>query len=432
MPAATQFQILVAIVGALSGALCALAYLRRVRLERPPIGAFNARDLCVLAVFIVALPVLYLVVPAGVLTGFLVVTFTSALMIALRPLVSTRLLWVAIPAALIANLLVTRAMNDIGGGLQLYWLLTSAIVGIAAVGIANLYVQGGLTLRHIAWFTLFLAAYDIFFTNVVALTPELAISLQGRPLDPSVGFATAAYNANIGLGDLLVFCMYTTAAHKGYGRRGTLLSLFVILVFGAIAPSVTPLLAPGLFGSTAAAFVPVMTVFGPAAFASYLWLSRTATERSGAQWITQQAARLARAAPARRPRIGLALPSTGLLALVLATVLWSGDTTTSAAPPPDAAALAASAAAPAGTRVAVAMKDVRFSAQHATVAVGGTVTWTNEDRVPHNVVATSGADFASKNFGLGETYAFHATTPGTIAYVCTLHQGMSGTLTVTG
>ncbi len=112
MPAATRFQIVVAIVGSLTGALCALAYFRNVRLERPPIGAFNTRDLSVLACFIVSLPLLYLVVPAGVLTGFLVITFMSALMIALRPIVSTRLLWIAIPVLLVANLLVTRSMSD--------------------------------------------------------------------------------------------------------------------------------------------------------------------------------------------------------------------------------------------------------------------------------------------------------------------------------
>ncbi|MEA2194133.1 MAG: hypothetical protein QOG42_567, partial [Solirubrobacteraceae bacterium] len=121
MPTATVFQIVVAIVLSLSGSLIALAYFRGVRLERPPIGAFNARDLCVLACFIVALPVLYLVLPAGVLTGFLVLTFMSALMIGLRPLVSTRLLWIAIPILLVANLLVTRSMSDIDGGLQIYW-----------------------------------------------------------------------------------------------------------------------------------------------------------------------------------------------------------------------------------------------------------------------------------------------------------------------
>jgi plastocyanin len=420
---ATSFQIVVGILGSVTGALCALAYFRHVRLERPPIGAFNARDLSVLACFIVALPVLYLVVPAGVLTGFLVVTFMSALMIALRPLISTRVLWVAIPLLLIANLLVTRSMNDVAGGLQVYWLLTSLVVFVAAIGIGNLYVQGGLGLRHVAWFTLFLAVYDIFFTNVVALTPELAISLQGRPLDPSVGFATADYNANIGLGDMLVFCMYSVAAYKGFGRRGAIVSLLVIVVFGAIGPSVTPLLAPGLFGTTAAAFVPVMTVFGPAAFASYLWLSRTAPERSGIQWLAEQAARLARTRPALRPRVGVALPSGALLALVLATLLWSGDTTptNAASPLPRATALAGR----------IVMKNVAFAPGATSVKVGRTVTWVNEDRIAHDVVATAGATFDSGTFGQGETFRFRAVKPGTIAYVCTLHQGMNGTLTVT-
>ena len=48
----TAFQIGVAVVGSLLTVLCALAYFRRVRLERPPIGTFNTRDLCVLGVFI--------------------------------------------------------------------------------------------------------------------------------------------------------------------------------------------------------------------------------------------------------------------------------------------------------------------------------------------------------------------------------------------
>lgn len=424
MPAATRFQIAVAIVGALTGALCALAYFRSVRLERPPIGAFNGRDLGVLSCFIVALPPLYLLVPAGVLTGFLVVTFMAALMIALRPLLSTRLLWVAIPLLLIANLLVTRSMEAIAGGLQIYWLLTSLVVGIAAVGIGNLYVQGGLALRHVAWFTLFLAVCDVFFTNVVALTPELALSLQGRPLDPSIGFATADYNANVGLGDMLVFCMYAVAAYKGFGRRGALVSLFVIVVFGAIGPSVTPLLAPGLFGTTAAAFVPVMTVFGPAAFVSYLVLSRSAPERGSAQWIREQAARLARPASTRRPRVGFALPSAGLAGLVLATVLWSGEpATTNAASPPSSATAHGGAT--------VVMRNVAFSPRDTTVKVGQTVTWTNADRIAHNVVATSGATFDSGVFGEGRTFELRASEPGRIAYVCTLHQGMGGTLTVT-
>jgi plastocyanin len=217
--------------------------------------------------------------------------------------------------------------------------------------------------------------------------------------------------------------MYTIAAYKGYGRRGAIVSLFVIAVFGAVAPSVTPLLVPGLFGTTAAAFVPVMTVFGPAVFASYLWLSRTAPERSGVQWIAEQAARVVRSAPARAPRAGVALPLGGLAALVLATLLWSGDTATTSA--------AASPARAARAGAAITMKSVAFAPRSATVKVGQTVTWINEDRIPHDIAATSGASFASKAFATGETFEFRPTRPGTIAYVCTLHQGMGGTLTVT-
>ena len=424
MPGATLFQIVVGVAGSLSVTLCALAYFRRVQLPRPPIGAFNARDLAVLACFIVTLPVLYVTVPAGVLTGFLVVTFLSALTIALRPLFPTRRLLVAVPVLLTANLAITRSMNDVAGGLQVYWISTTIIVAIAAVGVANLYVQGGLGLRHIAWFTVFLGVYDIVFTRVIPLTPELAIALQGRPLDPSVGFAAWGYNANVGLGDLLVFCLYAIAAYRGFGRRGAIAALAIIAVFGAVMPAVTPLLVPGLFGSTAAAFVPIMTLFGPAALACYLWLSRTSPERRLRDWVGSRA--IVASTPAEaRGRFGSLVPTGAIAALVVATLLLSGDPTpTNAAAPPPAVAQ------PHGT-IHVEMRDVRFGPSHVVARVGEAIEWTNGDRVPHDVVATKGAAFNSHQVGAGGTFTFQATAPGEIAYVCSLHQGMSGTITVT-
>lgn len=425
MPSATLFQIVVGLVGSLATSACALVYFRRVRLPRPPIGTFNGRDLTVLACFIVALPVLYVTVPPSVLTGFLVVTFLSALTIALRPLFPVRLLLVVVPIALTANLVVTRWMADVAGGLQLYWLSTSLIVAVAAIGVANLYAQGGLGLRHIAWFTLFLGVYDIFFTRVIALTPELAVALQGRPLDPSVGFAAWGLNANVGLGDLLVFCLYTTAAYRSFGRRGAVAAFVLVAVFGAVAPSVTPLLAPGLFGTTAAAFVPVMTLFGPAAFAGYVWLSRTSSERGVREWLAHWAAPVR---AERRSRLAVGVPAGAMAALVVTTLLLSGEETptNAAAPPPQAA----SAPAANGT-VRVEMRDVRFTPGRVTVRVGQEVRWTNEDRVPHDVVATRGATFDSGDVATGEGFRFRARAPGEIGYVCTLHQGMTGTVLIT-
>ena len=76
------------------------------------------------------------------------------------------------------------------------------------------------------------------------------------------------------------------------------------------------------------------------------------------------------------------------------------------------------------------MRDVRFTPAHATVKVGRTVRWTNGDRVPHDVVATRGATFDSRRLDAGGSFSFRATKAGTITYVCTLHQGMAGTLTI--
>jgi plastocyanin len=87
---------------------------------------------------------------------------------------------------------------------------------------------------------------------------------------------------------------------------------------------------------------------------------------------------------------------------------------------------AGQAAAP-GT---VSMRNLAFEPRKSIVKVGQKVTWTNNDTVDHNVTATRGAKFMSQAFGNGSTYSYTPRRPGTIAYVCTLHPGMTGTLVV--
>ena len=84
-----------------------------------------------------------------------------------------------------------------------------------------------------------------------------------------------------------------------------------------------------------------------------------------------------------------------------------------------------------GEGLTIAMKDFKFDPKNATVKVGQTVTWTNEDSAPHNAVDEKGGAFKSELFNKGETYEFTAEKAGTIDYVCTIHPGMEGTLTVT-
>jgi plastocyanin len=91
---------------------------------------------------------------------------------------------------------------------------------------------------------------------------------------------------------------------------------------------------------------------------------------------------------------------------------------------------ASSSASSGGAAVEIAMKSVAFAPEAASVEVGQTVRWTNEDDVDHNVIADSGARFTSRDFGRDGTFEFKATKAGTVRYECTLHPGMKATLTV--
>jgi plastocyanin len=63
------------------------------------------------------------------------------------------------------------------------------------------------------------------------------------------------------------------------------------------------------------------------------------------------------------------------------------------------------------------------------VAVGTTVTWTNNDSIPHDTIA-DGGQWSSPILNPGQTFQFRFATAGTFPYRCTLHPGMVGTVTV--
>jgi plastocyanin len=78
----------------------------------------------------------------------------------------------------------------------------------------------------------------------------------------------------------------------------------------------------------------------------------------------------------------------------------------------------------------VTMKGIAFEPGVVTVREGGTVVWTNDDSVDHDV---TGDDFKSGDAGAmenGDTFAHTFDTAGTFDYVCTAHPGMEGTVTV--
>jgi plastocyanin len=80
----------------------------------------------------------------------------------------------------------------------------------------------------------------------------------------------------------------------------------------------------------------------------------------------------------------------------------------------------------------ITIKNFAFSPQTITVAAGTAVTVTNDDQVAHTVTAMSGG-FSTGDIGPGQSKTITApNTPGTYSYFCSIHQYMTGHLTVSG
>jgi plastocyanin len=82
--------------------------------------------------------------------------------------------------------------------------------------------------------------------------------------------------------------------------------------------------------------------------------------------------------------------------------------------------------------VSVDIKDIKFVPHDVTAKVGQKIVWTNSDDAAHNVTAEDGANFASDTMQKGDTFQYTPRKAGTIKYVCTIHTGQDGTITVTG
>ena len=89
-----------------------------------------------------------------------------------------------------------------------------------------------------------------------------------------------------------------------------------------------------------------------------------------------------------------------------------------------------------GGGVEVSMENVQFDPKDVTVKPGETITFTNNESLPHDVQKTSGPgdDFSSGGSGemqQGDTFELKLDQPGTYEYVCNVHApGMTGSITV--
>jgi amicyanin len=77
----------------------------------------------------------------------------------------------------------------------------------------------------------------------------------------------------------------------------------------------------------------------------------------------------------------------------------------------------------------VKIDNFTFNPPKLTVKAGTTVTWKNEDDIPHTVASTT-KTFKSKALDTDDSYTFTFTTPGVYDYFCSLHPHMTGTIVV--
>lgn len=116
------------------------------------------------------------------------------------------------------------------------------------------------------------------------------------------------------------------------------------------------------------------------------------------------------------------------IAIALAIAACSGSGTPAPSVQPSTGQ---SGTAPSAGGSAVSIANFSFQPSAITVAVGTTVTWTNNDTAGHTVTADDGS-FKSDRLGTGSTFSQTFATAGTFAYHCSIHSSMTGTITVTG
>jgi plastocyanin len=92
--------------------------------------------------------------------------------------------------------------------------------------------------------------------------------------------------------------------------------------------------------------------------------------------------------------------------------------------------LAAGAADKPASGTAVKIDNFSFGPATITIPAGSTVTWTNNDDVPHVVTSDDGKMFKSKALDTDDRFSFTFTKPGTYNYYCAIHPKMIAKIVV--
>src|SRR5579864_4019021 len=94
------------------------------------------------------------------------------------------------------------------------------------------------------------------------------------------------------------------------------------------------------------------------------------------------------------------------------------------------AAVEATAATAAARPIQIQMKNFAFDPPVITIKAGQTLSWTNDDVVPHTATA-NGKTWDSGQMAPGRSYTVRVTKPGKYEYTCSNHPFMHAKVVVT-
>jgi plastocyanin len=81
------------------------------------------------------------------------------------------------------------------------------------------------------------------------------------------------------------------------------------------------------------------------------------------------------------------------------------------------------------TTAQVTLRNIAIQPATVTIAVGGTVTWVNQDPMTHNLADDAG-NWGSGPMASGKSYSHQFSKAGTFPYHCTIHPSMTGEIVV--
>lgn len=265
-----------------SAILLGLAYFRRCRMTRPPLGVMTLGDVAFMLGAIILIPYLYLRLPGWLVAGLLAISAFGLLQVLFEPMVRpSRMSWLIAAIIVVADIVLAR---QLGAASLAYLAGNDVVLVLLAVAVTNVWAQSGMRARDLALLGAGLAIYDVVATALLPLTGELMARLAGLPLTPVVAWPTAASGwLGLGLGDLLLATAGPLVFRKAFGRTAGRIA--VVIALAAIA---LPMLLV-LSGRYAGAF-PVMVLLGPAMVAQYLfWLRANGRERTTAEYGRDEA-----------------------------------------------------------------------------------------------------------------------------------------------